>query len=373
MPSRLADLPDDIVYILFASLENARDLWALALSCRRFRHLIDDNAWRIFVRNRFPTLVIPDDAKKSHTWQQLAESMTWQSRGWDKRSLQFHALLPQLGPRRNGGPHAAQRGMFMAVVDARFDADNQEELAVWGAGEDIIARYRVRQGRGKASKILWQKVDGRDLGLRVGYDDVTAIKIVKHANRRAMITGRHNGELTLLSAEQEDFGKRIAKFGSAVDPDTGVRRTLGQDTISSLDILDTGSKRLVAAGARSCVRVYGELEEGDVDVAPVAVYDLKNSVLDSKWARLSNARWMDNGATLALGLVGCKDGLRYLSITPDGWTHHVAAKSERVAEEFSIKYDRTICPNSMEPVHLHSGAGSGTSLLLSSWRDGTIR
>lgn len=372
MASPLADLPDDIVYILFASLENARDLWALGLSCRRFHHLIDNNAWRIFVKNRFPTLNIPDAAKKSHTWQQLAESMTWQSRGWDKRSLQYHALLPHLEPRRHGGPHAAQRGMFMAVVAARFDPDSQEELVAWGAGEDIIARYRGRQGRGKASEISWQKVYGRDLGLRVGYDDVTAIKIVKHANRRAIITGRHNGELSLLSAEQEDFGKRIVKFGSVVDPETGARK-LGQDTINSLDILDNGSTTLLAAGARSCVRIYSQLEEGDVDVAPVTVYDLKDSVLDSKWARLSNARWMENGDTLALGLVGCKDGLRYLSITPDGWTHHVAAKSERVAKEFSIKYDRTICPNSMEPVHLHSGAGSGTSLLLSSWRDGTIR
>lgn len=369
----LADLPDDIIFILFANVENARDLWALALSCRRLQHLVSNDGWRIFVRNRFASLDIPAPATGRHTWPQLAESMTWQSRCWDKRSLQFQALLPYFEPGRNGRPHGGNRALFMSVVDAHIDPASQEELVVWGAGEDIVARYRERQGRGKVSKSSWHKLDGKELGLSVGYDDVKTIKIVKHGSRPAIIAGRHNGQLSLLSAEPGHFGDRITTFGPTPGLDANAQHVFAQETINSLDILDNGSTRLLAAAARSSVRIYGLPEPGEAEVAPLTIYDLKENLVTAKWARLGNAKWMENGETMALGLVGCEDTLRYLALTPTGWTHHLAAKSERIEKEFSIKYDHTICPNSLEPVNLHSGAGRGTSLLLSSWRDGTVR
>ena len=371
---QLADLPDDILFLVLACLESARDLRALALSCRRLLHLVSNDGWRIFVRNRFPSLSPPAPATGSHTWPQLADSMTWQSRCWDKRSLQFEALLPHVEPRRNGRQHGVTaRALFMAVVDAHFDPASQQELVVWGAGEDLVGRCRERQGRGRASKTSWHRLDGKDLSLTVGYDDVTSIKVIEHGGRRAVITGRHNGQVSLLSAEPDSFGERIAQFGPAPAANPNPRQPPEQDVVGSLDILHDGSKRLLAAASRNTLRVYDLAEEEVAEFAPVATYDMRPRVFTGNTARLGGARWMEQGETMALALVGCKDTLRYLSLTPTGWSQHTAAKSERVEREFDVKFDGAIVPNSLEPIHLHSGAKRGRSLLLSSWKDGTIR
>ncbi len=373
--NQLAALPDDILLLIFAQAESARDLWALALSCRRLQHLISSDGWRIFVRNRFPSLSPPLPATGSHSWAQLADSMTWQSRSWEKRSLQFQALLPHSEDRRNGRPPRASRSAFMAVVDAHFDPATQQELVVWGAGEDIVARCRERQGRGRPSKTSWHKLGGQELGLIPGYDDVASIKVIEHGSRRAVIAGRHNGKLDLLSAEPDNFGEGLAQFAPVPESNTDLQPALEQDMISSLDILHHGGKKLLAAAGKSNLRIYNLAEEelDTAEITPATTYDLGGSILTTSAARLGAAKWMEHGETMALGLVGCKDGLRYLALTQTGWSPHLAAKSERLAAEFSIKYDRTICPNSLEAVQPHSGAQRGRSLLLSSWKDGTIR
>ncbi|KAH6842814.1 hypothetical protein B0I37DRAFT_407789 [Chaetomium sp. MPI-CAGE-AT-0009] len=376
MAPRLVDLPDDILFLVFANLESARELWALALSCHKLRHLVSSDGWRIFVRNRFPTLNIPAPVTGSHTWQQLAESMTWQSRCWDKRALQFQVLLPRRPDPtngRNGWRQRAPAASFMSVVDAHLDLATQQELVVWGAGEDIVARYRERQGRGKVSKTSWQKVEGGKLGLSGGYDDVKTIKIVKHGSGRAIVTGRHNGVLSLLSAEQDRFGEHIAQFSSVTDSGINTRQLSEPGTINALDVVDSSKGPLVAAASRTDLRIYGLPEDPSAEIAPSTTYDLKERHLMPDSARLGGARWMGDGESIALALVGCKDPLRYLALTPTGWSHHAVGKSKRMEDEFNIDCDSTISPNSLEPVYLHSGAKRGTSLLLSSWKDGTIR
>lgn len=73
-------------------LETAKDLAALARTCRRFRTLIDQDGWRIFVQTRFPSIMwaVRDDVDNSHIpndWKDLARGLTAQSRAWDKRAL----------------------------------------------------------------------------------------------------------------------------------------------------------------------------------------------------------------------------------------------------------------------------------------------
>lgn len=376
MAPRLAELPDDILFLVFANLESARELWALALSCHKLRHLVSSDGWRIFVRNRFPTLNVPAPATGSHTWQQLAESMTWQSRCWDKRSLQFQVLLPRRPDPTHGRQGWRQRdhvASFMSVVDAHLDLATRQELVVWGAGEDIVARYRERQGPGKVSKTSWQKLEGGKLGLSGGYDDVKTIKIVKHGNGRAIVAGRHNGVLSFLSAEPDRFGEHIAQFISATDSGINTRQLSEPGTINALDVVNSSKGTLVAAASKTDLRIYDLPGDDFVEIPPSASYDLKERDLMPSSARLGGAKWMGDGESIALALVGCKDPLRYLALTPTGWSHHAVGKSRRMEEEFNIGSDRTISPNSLEPVYLHSGAKRGTSLLLSSWKDGTIR
>ncbi|KAK3303274.1 uncharacterized protein B0T15DRAFT_568923 [Chaetomium strumarium] len=358
---KLTDLPDDVLFLVLAELESARDVRALSLCCRSLQQLASSDGWRIFIRSKFPSLSAPPLSAKCQTWREVAESMTWQSRCWDKRSLQFQAVIPREEPRRN------KRPSYMSVVDAHFDPATQEELVVWSAGEDIVARFRERRGRGEMSRTSWHQLRGQELGFASGYDDIKAIKIVQRGGGQAIITSRHNGQVSLLSAERDRFGECIAKFIPGLDLSSEPRKPLEQETTNSLDVMDIGRKRLLAAAGRSCLRIY-ELPDGDAtETKPLTTHDVGDSV------RLGGARWMEQRECIALALSGTRDPLRYLALTPSGWTLHAAAKSERVAQEFGVKYDRTISPNSLEPVRRHAGTKGAASLLLSSWKDGTIR
>ncbi|KAL2162208.1 hypothetical protein VTH06DRAFT_7121 [Thermothelomyces fergusii] len=350
MTIRLPDLPDDVLFLVVANLECARDFRALALACRRFQRLVNSDGWRIFVRTRFPSLAIPAPATASHTWRQLAESMTWQSRCWDKRSLQFQLMLPRREANGRRRQHGDGIGDFMTVVDAQLDPATQQELVVWGSGEDLYARCRQRRGRGKASSTSWHRLRGSDFGLRGGYDDVNTVKLVKHPSGRAVVAGRHNGELALLSAEPDRFGERIAQFGPVAEQNNNVQQLSEPDAINSLDVLHNSSSLLLAAASKSTLRIYGLPEDDPEMVSPLTTYDLKETVLAASSARLGGVRWLGNGDTIAMAL------------------------NERVEKEFNISPARTVTPNSLEPVHyLHSGARRGTDLLLSAWKDGTIR
>ncbi|KAK3682552.1 hypothetical protein B0T22DRAFT_287907 [Podospora appendiculata] len=381
MSQTLADLPDDVLLLVLASLESARDLSALALSCHRLNHLVATEGWRVFVRSRFPSLVVPIPSSGSAGWRNLAESLTWQSRCWDKRALQFNALLPRPGP---GREHQRRReAPFQPVIDAHYDPETQQEIVVWGAGENIVARYRDRKVSDQAAKTSWYRSDGKDHGFTAGYDDVRAISIVKdrHQSGRAILAGRDNGELALLSAEPDRFGERLTQFrpAPAVEHDSrngspGQSRTQDrQETINSLDVLYTGSQSLIAAATKTSVMVYKLPEDDASEAAPLATLDLRRKVFESKATQLCHAKWMGQGEVVALALKGCKDPLRYLSISPSGeWTQQAAFKNLEIENQFNIGYGN-ICPSSLQPVQPHAGSKGGTNLLLSAWRDGTCR
>ncbi|KAK3994560.1 hypothetical protein QBC44DRAFT_340731 [Cladorrhinum sp. PSN332] len=376
---KLTDLPAEILLLIFADFETARDLRALTLSCHTLHRIVREDGWRLFVKARFPSLSIPNPVSGRFSWQQLADSLTWQSRCWDRRALQFHALLPSNTP-TNDRDARRQRGvnrrLFHAIVDAHFDPATQDELVVWGAGEDIIARHRERTSKDQVSKSSWHRIDGKDLGFQVGHDDVNTVKIVKHQTGRAILSGRHNGDLSLVSAEPESFGKHLSdlmltkptEFESHSEP-----QQASEETVNSLDVLRSGTSTLIAAATKTSVVIYDLPEHLTPEITPLTIYDLKKDVFTSESSRLSRARWMEQGETIALALSGANNPLRYLTMTPTGWTHHAAAKNVDVAAKFELKDNGNLCPNSLEPVYRNGQTTGRTSLVLSSWRDGTIR
>ncbi|KAK3956703.1 hypothetical protein QBC32DRAFT_330064 [Pseudoneurospora amorphoporcata] len=436
----LADLPHEILLLILSSLPTASDVSHLGLTCRRLRRLVTSEGWRTFVIARFPSLVqsIPAPSSSSSSssfgqgggtesrygYQEIAESLTWQSRCWDKRALGFCAIYPSSSERggagngqRGGGggrQQGQQRGnMFQSVVDAHFDFATGRELLVWGAGEDLVARRRDWAGGQKsksAPRFSWFKADGRAEGFRKGYDDVRALHLVKgdvflggtkengnggggggygygsgRGYGKAVVVGRDNGDLALVEAEGERFGKRIVRFRPREGKEEGEKEGFVQDTINSVDVLydAPGGTRLVAAATKKAVGVYalpdGEEEvEEDGEVSPVVIYDLQRSVLDSNTAQLCSAKWMGSqGNVMALALKGCSERLQYLSITESGWTHHTTAKSIITSGGvggLSIP-DADVCANSLSPVYANPNQqrSGGTTLLLSGWKDGTCR
>lgn len=385
-PKKFTDLPAEILLLIIANLETARDLRAVALSNRAFHSLVRGDGWRLFVKTRFPSLLVPNPAIGRHDWKQLADSLTWQSRCWDRRALQFQALVPSSTPTSQAQGrryHGGNQRLFHSVVDAHFDPETQQELVVWGAGEDIIARHRERSSKGEASKSSWHRIDGKDFGFKVGHDDVNAIKIVKHQTGRAIISGRHNGKLSLLSAEPDRFGEHLSDFlltnTCESQPEPQSLQTFDQSvysvySVNSVDVVHNANSTLIAAATKNSVLIY-DLGEDEIspETAPSTLYDLQENTFTSETSRLSRAKWMDHGETIALALGGTPNPLRYLAITPDGWAHHTAAKNVDIAAQFELKDNGNLCPNSLEPVYRHAQSSGKTSLILSGWRDGTCR
>jgi len=145
--------------------------------------------------------------------------------------------------------------------------------------------------------------------------------------------------------------------------------------------LDVRGGRVAVAGKAEVVVWDLPLEADlggreEVEVRPSLVYDLGEKVFRASRRGLQRpqvcrATWMGDGM-MALALKGVDDPLRYLEMTPTGWTHRTAVKSARLEEKFGIEYGN-ICPSSLTPVQPLASSRGGTSLLLSAWRDGSIR
>lgn len=375
-------LPDDILYLVFAHLDTAKDLRALSLTNKRLHAIINgdnDEGWRVFVRTRFPSLYNTSLPTSWFTWPQLAESLTWQSRAWDRRSLSFQAMLPMppRPPRRgqltNRRPHQAP---FHPVVDSHSNLAMNEELLVWGAGENIVARRRSgRRADWTPKQTVWHRFEGAEMGYRAGYDDVTALSIVEGACGRTgklgMVVGRGNGHLALLGAEDDDFGQKLADLHPR---QTGEEvEGWAQDNINSVDVLHQSGH--VAVATKAAVLLYSlPQDDTNMDVAPVACLNFATQASDDLWESVGGAKWMGKD-TLALGMTGRKNPLRYVKVAPTGFEDVMAVQSDALEDKFSIEPNKSsLCTSSLTPIDATSiTGGHGSNLLLSSWRDGSIR
>jgi hypothetical protein len=252
-----------------------------------------------------------------------------------------------------------------------LDPHTQQDFVVWGAGDSLAARYRQRQPNGWPGTVSRAVADGSQLGGYVpGYDDILDLAIVDHVtdghNGLAILTGRDNGHLSLVSALPARFGQRLADFSPSFNAD-GLPRTPDQDTINSLDLLRDDTRNLVAATTKTSIMVYALPSDDASEIAPLTIIPFS----PSSEAQLCRATWMSQGTVLAIAAKGCKDPLRYACVTPDGWAHHTAAKNAHLEGRFGLEYGN-ICPNSLTPIQTSSGRGP-LSLLLSAWRDGTCR
>lgn len=378
----MLELPDDVLYLVFTHLDTAKDLRALSLTNKRIHTVINGDhheGWRVFVRSRFPSLYLTSLPISSLTWPHLADSLTWQSRAWDRRSLSFQAMLPTppRNPRRGSVTgRRLHQAPFHPVVDAHSNLDTKEELVVWGAGETIVARRRSgRQADWTPKETVWHRVEGTELGYSAGYDDVTALSIVGDvcgkAGNLGMVVGRDNGHVALLGAEATAFGQRLADFHPRHATDESTAWT--QDKINCVDVLHQESR--MAVTTKASVLLYSlPQDETGIDIAPSACLSFATQATDESWESVGSAKWMGKD-TLALGMSGRKDPLRYVKVSPTGFEDVIPVKNTGLEEKFSIESNKSsLCTSSLNPIDATSiTGGHGSNLLLSSWRDGSIR
>ena len=384
----LDSLPDDILFIILTQLESAKDTRSLLLANKRLNTFVQtqDEGWRIFVRSHFPSTALQQQphsaspAADQPRWHDLANSLTWQARAWDRRSLSFHAMLPI--PTRNQRTAARRRQAvpFHPVLDAHYDFSMKEELVVWGAGENLVARRRqTRKGSASPEKVIWHRLDGKEMNYGPGYDDIKAVSLVEGVGRGGLgaLVGRDNGHLALLDVSEENFGQRLADFSPSHTTqlvegvDAVWMQGDHQKTVNSVDVLH--DQRLVAAATKAGVHLYRLPEDDAATVQPSAYLDLTNQHFEQSGITLGHAKWM-NEDMMVFALQGCKHQLRYATLTPTGIESVTSYKNAILEEEFDVSYSKgRLCTHSLTPIDASSIMGGDSKLVLSAWRDGSVR
>ncbi|EHA53814.1 hypothetical protein MGG_04606 [Pyricularia oryzae 70-15] len=392
-PSRLdllAEVPDDVILVIFAHMETARDMVNLAGSCKRLTQLLRERGWRIFARTRFPSLQIPREQTLKNpelSWAMLAESLTYQSRCWDRRSLNFTATVSL--PPAGATFHHRQAQRWPSRCDAHYDVDTRSELLVWSEGEGFCARERRIVDDGWGEDRAFARFQGRDHGLLPGRDDIVDLSVVDgglHDLQRkgnAVLAARASGWLDLRSAEQGDLGTLLATFRPRQargwrESDSAAGRVLGQSSLLSMDVSGPGR---IATNDRESVFVY-DLPRGDKWLAenppevPPSLTIHKDSVHDkSELTHLGGVKWIgDRGETLALGINGqFQSALQYVQLSPSGKAYQIHRAIDNPAMSNTGRSSHQINAASILPLDVSSISNHTRPLVLAAWQDGTCR
>src|SRR6201996_7849967 len=110
---RLEKLPHGVLMIVFSFFTTAQSMARLASTCKKLERAVQADGWRIFVCSRFDSLTLPRRMEDGG-WMDLARTLTWQSRAWDRRAFSLASLVPpvkqQLGNARGRGGRGSRGG-----------------------------------------------------------------------------------------------------------------------------------------------------------------------------------------------------------------------------------------------------------------------
>lgn len=189
-------LPDELLHQVLGSFRIARDVAHFSSLTRNTHHFTNQNGWKAFVHNAFPSLSIPNCSTPIR-WADVANRLSYQAKCWDRRAFvtRTYAFRQQHNSshRRTSGQQSV---LFHCLLDATTLSSGQE-LVIWSAGEDIICRQKAWSPRYSDS---WGSLQGRASGHHPGAGDVTALSAIELAGSPQMVLGRASGDLQLLSA-----------------------------------------------------------------------------------------------------------------------------------------------------------------------------
>ncbi|GKT65965.1 F-box domain containing protein [Colletotrichum tofieldiae] len=360
-------LPDDIVLEIVSHLRTARDVARLASSCKHLHSLLGEDGWRTFVRTCFPLLSLP--LGKAPRWDVLANTLTRQARAWDTKAFQPVAYTDD--HRRDGNYFTGYTNAgrpFHPVIDARLTFDNSWEVVSWGAGEDVVGRFRPLNSGGRGESDAWFRMEGKTKGYEAGVGDVTAIRLVEPEGKLGLLVGRANGDLQLVSAAPGSAGKTLANY--SIPAPTGGLEATTWTSIGSIDTLPNQSS--VIAGNRATVSLFplDTAERTGETVPPLDSQTFEALGQGGRTQFIHSAKALNND-TIVCALSGDANPIRYLTVTPSGFTPSLAAKNASLLASRGIDPDKK---QTVRAIHaINPGPAGHTNLLLSAWDDGTIR
>ncbi|KAI2469655.1 hypothetical protein F4781DRAFT_393642 [Annulohypoxylon bovei var. microspora] len=383
----LPTLPTDILYIIITYLDTARSVARLAATCKGLHHFVSEKGWRIFVTQRFNTFTLSNTSSVDE-WKARAQSLTSQSRDWDRRGLVVDSLAPLVKPRRRSG-FLMQSIPSNIIVDAhhRHQGNVAQDLIFWGAGEDIFGLLRHQKGP-KAPTDEYLSSKGELSGYHPGKDDVTCVSILRdnkyndgQGDGPQVLVGRANGLLDLLSMGADDFGKTLVSFG---DLNLVDNESIMKTEIQSLDV--NYKQGLLAVATKQGILNYSldkyrQIIHNPVDKNGSEAEESHYAHADDDFRLKGNRRVgtfdfirsvkFVNDDTLAVGLNKGPNPLQYLKYTPTRIEISHTPKTSVQNTDYDgdrLKTVRAILP--LDTSSLASGSGNA---VLTSWDDGTIR
>jgi hypothetical protein len=140
-----SNIAAEIYLKVIEHLHTARDLASLSRACRRFRHLIGRDGWRIFVQINFPSLIreLPPGIEINSTeWRDLASSLATQSRAWDKRAISTTLLTVN--------PHENFQVINASRSDIQFEDVSHKKFLIssplhWDKSSKRLSSFRISE------------------------------------------------------------------------------------------------------------------------------------------------------------------------------------------------------------------------------------
>lgn len=395
--SSLVNLSDELLHEIVECFDTARDVTILGSLCQRTNIFTSKSGWRTFVRNKFPSLVVPSN-NPALSWDHVANRLTYLDRCWAKRGFLINCYqeeqLPQQQqhhPRRGrgrgrGGARGRQhpagnRGFrsqtvsFYPALDACLLPSSLDELVVVGAGEDVVARRRPNLGSTSAP---WLKLVGAREGFNAGTGDVTAVSILGRHDNVEVAVGRADGALQLRSLHSTGFKDQYRVLHPGLE--AAAQDGSNPVTLGHLAITWTAwqpDSELLASCQSHRLRLYNlsDSKRKQKEFYPEVVFEFPKANQEV-YPLLKTCKFL-NSDTIACGLGGSSHPLQWGKITPTGITMTPIATSVFDLYDLMSRLDvegvkasaerQTV--RAIEPV---SGFGNA-NVMLSAWDDSTIR
>lgn len=308
-------------------------------------------------------------ARSLDGWNAVADRLTYLDRCWDSRGLSFtvYGEKAPARPKRREFARSRQSVNFHSVMDATTLSSTQEEMLVYGAGENLV--FRRKEDAGSKGKDSWSKLAGREAGFAAGTGDVTAISIIQRQQFPEVVVGRATGDLQLLAAKDETLSDASQRFTPMHDiNDTSktplTKRSPGQRAVSWTEWQPSG--QLLASCRSSDLTLYNLSDTEEAVLKPMLFYDVSKDSAADEISLLRSVKFISQDV-VACGLGGCSDPLRWAKIRPTGIEMLNVGQKKSAGGDSAEGSEKTTV-RSMQPV-----PKMNENLLLSAWDDGSHR
>lgn len=380
---RLDNMPLDILLIIFSYLNTARAIASIGAACKRLRGVVQASGWRIFVRAHFESMSLPKDIKDQEEWSSWARKLTSHSRSWERRQFSVESFgAPVKKPPRDAhgtGPRLRFQTVpphIMVAATSTFEEGFEKETVAWGAGEDIVVRWR-KLSHSVTKSEAWMATEGPSLGFKSGKDDVTAISILASSGSDTnILVGRASGHLQVLSTNRIKPAQVVASLQPAMADGT---TTCEQKDIQAFDVNISGDTAAVITKDSTLIysldHVSTSTDNVVTAVQPIEALGLRGMQDSQQFRSLRTIKFMSNG-DMALGLTSSPEPLRYLTRTPTGLVMLNAMKlrpSNRCTQSYIHDTQDLQTVRDLLPVNAMSAASGSGNVILGSYDDSTVR